>query len=93
MEAPGVRKKDLRKWFDEKWVDISRPKKGGGYHPCGRNTSNMSDAEYRKKYPKCVPAKRAAQMSASQKRSAIQRKRANGLPKNGKPSVVSTIIS
>ena len=25
----------LTKWFGEKWVDISRPKKGGGYAPCG----------------------------------------------------------
>ena len=26
----------LTKWFKEGWVDISRPKKGGGYMPCGR---------------------------------------------------------
>jgi len=40
----------LTKWFKEKWVDISRPKKGGGYHACGRKTSKKG------KYPKCVPA-------------------------------------
>lgn len=85
------REKDLREWFDEKWVDLSRPKKGGGYEPCGRKTEDMSEADYRKKYPKCVPAKRAARMSDSQKRSAIQRKRDDGLPKGGKPSMVSTI--
>ena len=27
----------LTKWFGQKWVDIGRPKKGGGYHKCGRN--------------------------------------------------------
>jgi hypothetical protein len=83
--------KDLREWFDEQWVDLSRPKKGGGYEPCGRKTDDMSEADYRKKYPKCVPASRAARMSDDEKRSAIRRKRDEGLPKGGKPSMVSTI--
>lgn len=34
----AVRKGGLDKWFKEKWVDISRPKKGGGFEPCGRGT-------------------------------------------------------
>ena len=25
----------LRKWVDEKWVDIGAPKKNGKYQPCG----------------------------------------------------------
>jgi len=83
--------KDLRDWFDEKWVDISRPKKGGGYEPCGRRTEGMSESDYRRKYPKCVPASRAARMSESQRQSAIDRKRDDGLPKSGKPSMVSTV--
>ena len=29
-----ARQGGLKKWFGEKWVDISRPKKGGGYAPC-----------------------------------------------------------
>lgn len=85
--------KDLREWFSEQWVDISRPKKGGGYEPCGRKTEGMSESEYRSKYPKCVPASRAARMSESEKRSAIERKRDDGLPKSGKPSMVSTAKS
>jgi hypothetical protein len=83
--------KDLRDWFAEDWVDISRPKKGGGYEPCGRKTDGMSESDYRKKYPKCVPASRAARMSESQRQSAIDRKRDDGLPKSGKPSMVSTV--
>jgi hypothetical protein len=59
----------IGKWFKEKWVDLSRPKPGGGFEPCGR-----SEAE-RKAYPKCVPAARAAKMSASEIQSAIRRKR------------------
>lgn len=84
--------KDLRDWFKEKWVDISRPKKGGGYEPCGRKTEGMSESDYRNKYPKCVPASVAARMSDRQKRSAIARKREQGKPKGGKPSMVSTIV-
>lgn len=62
-------KKNLDNWFRERWVDISRPKKGGGYAPCGRNDAKTG------KYPKCVPAARAARMSTSEIRSAVQRKR------------------
>ena len=51
----------LTKWFKENWVDISRPKKGGGYMPCGRKTSKKG------KYPKCVPASKAARMTKAQK--------------------------
>ena len=29
----------LTKWFKEGWVDISRPRKGGGYAPCGRKSA------------------------------------------------------
>jgi hypothetical protein len=61
--------KSLKEWFKEKWVDISRPKSGGGFEPCGR-----ADAESGK-YPKCVPASRAARMTPEQIRSAVQRKR------------------
>lgn len=62
-------KKNLDTWFRERWVDISRPKPGGGYEPCGRRDASTG------KYPKCVPASRAARMSESQRRSAVQRKR------------------
>ena len=82
--------KDLREWFAEKWVDISRPKKGGGYEPCGRRTEGMSESDYRKKYPKCVPASRAAKMSNADRESAISSKRRDGLPKGGAPQNVAT---
>lgn len=59
----------LTKWFDEKWVDLSRPKPGGGYEPCGRSEAKGED------YPKCVPASKAASMSESERKSAIRRKR------------------
>ena len=61
--------KNLDRWFSERWVDISRPKKGGGYQPCGRADAASG------KYPKCVPAARAARMTPAQIASAVRRKR------------------
>ena len=34
---PGHTSGGLSKWFRQNWVDISRPKKGGGYAKCGRS--------------------------------------------------------
>jgi len=75
----------LTKWFKENWVDISRPKKGGGFEKCGRTKSG------KKKYPKCVPAAKAARMTPSQIKSAVRRKRAAGNP-GGKPTNVKTFV-
>jgi hypothetical protein len=61
--------KSLTKWFKEKWVDLSRPKPDGGYEPCGRDDADKG------KYPKCVPASRAAKMSKDEIDSAVRRKR------------------
>jgi hypothetical protein len=61
--------KSLRDWFREDWVDISRPKPGGGFYPCGRSDASTG------KYPKCVPAARAARMTPEQIASAVRRKR------------------
>lgn len=60
---------DLRKWFREKWVNIAKKKKEGGYEPCG--TSGK-----KKGYAKCVPAAKAASMSKDEIKSAVRRKRA-----------------
>lgn len=75
----------LTKWFKENWVDISRPKKSGGYEKCGRKKAKSG------KYPKCVPASKAARMTPAQRRSAISRKRKAGNP-GGKPTMVSTFV-
>lgn len=75
----------LTKWFKEKWVDISRPKKGGGFEPCGRKKASS------KKYPKCRPAAEAARMTAAERKSAIRRKRRAGNP-GGKPTMVKTYV-
>jgi hypothetical protein len=59
----------LSQWFDEKWVDISRPKEGGGFEPCGRADAGKG------KYPKCVPESVAMKMTPEEIKSAIRRKR------------------
>ena len=64
-----MRKAGLTQWFSEKWVDISRPKKGGGFEPCGREDAESG------KYPKCVPASKASKMSEAEIASAVRRKR------------------
>ena len=67
----------LTKWFKEDWVDISAPKKGGGYKKCGRKSASKS----KRGYPKCVPKAKANSMSKSQIKSAVKRKRANPMKK------------
>ena len=76
---------DLKKWVDQKWVDIGAPKKDGKYQPCGRKSAKGST----RKYPKCVPLAKATRMTSGQKASAVRRKRAAGNP-GGKPTNVAT---
>ena len=76
---------DLKKWVDQKWVDIGAPKKDGKYQPCGRKSASGS----KRKYPKCVPLAKATRMTSSQKASAVKRKRAVS-NKGPKPTNVAT---
>ena len=75
----------LKKWFSEKWVDIGAKKRGGKYQECGRKSASNSN----RNYPKCVPLAKATRMSASQKASAVSRKRAAGNT-GPKPTFVKT---
>ena len=79
---------DLKKWVNQKWVDIGAPKKDGKYQPCGRKSSTGS----KRKYPKSVPLAKATRMTKGQKASAVKRKRAAGNP-GGKPTNVRTFAS
>jgi len=76
---------ELKKWVNQKWVDIGAPKKDGKYQPCGRKSSTGS----KRKYPKCVPLAKATRMTKGEKASAVKRKRAAGNP-GGKPTNVAT---
>lgn len=81
----------LTKWFREKWVDISRKKKSGGYPPCGASAGSKERKGGKRAYPKCVPASRASNLSDKEKRSAITRKRKYGATGRGKAKMVSTL--
>ena len=87
LESGEVLKEDLRRWFKEKWVDVSK-KVDGKHPPCGRK-----DAEG-KSYPKCRPSKKisketpkvASSYSKKEKKSmTTQKRRAEKKnPKHGK---------
>ena len=77
----------LKKWFDQKWVDIGSRKKDGSFAKCGRSKQK---ADAKRKYPKCVPLAKATRMTSSQKASAVKRKRAVAQGVGGKPTNVKT---
>ena len=84
----------LGKWFDEKWIDISRKDKSGKHPPCGASAKKGSrKGDQKKAYPKCRPAKKAAAMSPELKEKATDQKRRaekkNPHHKGRKPVMVS----
>ena len=81
--------KGLAKWFKQDWRDIGSRKKDGSFAKCGRS-KQKKDAK--RKYPKCVPAAKAAAMSKGQIKSAVSRKRAVAQGVGGKPTNVKTIV-
>ena len=74
----------LRRWFQEKWVDVRTGK------PCGRRKGEKRGVPY------CRPSKRVSsktpktsgEMSSSEKRKKIREKKRLGQP-SGKPRRVS----
>ena len=74
---------DLRRWFKEKWVDISRKNKSGKHPPCGASSEKRSKGDWNKAYPKCRPSRRVSsktpqtsgEMSEKQKKNAAKQKR------------------
>lgn len=86
--------KDLRDWFKEKWVDVSRKDKDGKHPPCGRDDADKS----KRGYPKCRPSKKvnestpktAGSMSAKEKKAATKRKRSKPQGVGGKPTMVKS---
>jgi len=75
-ETNEILDEDLRKWFKEKWVDVSK-KVNGKHPPCGRK-----DAEG-KAYPKCRPSNKvskdtprlASSYDKNEKKEMTQQKR------------------
>ena len=82
-------KNGLKKWFAQKWVDIGSKRKDGSFAKCGRSKQK---ADAKRKYPKCVPAAKAARMTEGQRRSAVKRKRSKAQGVGSKPTNVKTIL-
>jgi hypothetical protein len=62
----------LKDWFNkEHWVDVSRPKKDGGYEECGRSDASKG------KYPVCTPASKAKSLTDKERKNRIRAKRKN----------------
>ena len=80
-------KNGLDKWCKQKWVDIGSKRKDGSFAKCGRSKQK---ADAKRKYPKGVPAAKAASMTESQRRSAVARKRSKPQGVGGKPTNVKT---
>jgi len=80
----------LQDWFGKgskgDWVDIGAPKKDGKFQACGRSSTKSS----KRKYPKCVPRSKAKSMTASERTSAVKRKRLKAQGVGGKPTNVKT---
>ena len=81
-------RKNLNRWFKEKWVDVSRKDKDGKHPPCGRGKAKKGS----KGYPKCRPSVKVSgktpntsgQMTEGQKRAATKRKRSKRQGERGK---------
>jgi len=76
LSSGEVLKEDLRRWFKEKWVDVSKKVKGK-HPPCGRKKAEDGS------YPKCRPSKKvsketpktASSFSKKEKKSMTTQKR------------------
>ena len=59
----------LQDWFkNELWRDLRRPKKGGGYEPCGRGDSSKGEK------PVCVPANKAKNIDKKERTQRLKEK-------------------
>jgi hypothetical protein len=69
VEAKLDKEADLREWFKkEKWVDLRRPKKDGGYEPCGRGDTSKG------KKPVCTPANKAKNINKKERTQRLKEK-------------------
>jgi hypothetical protein len=76
----------LKDWVEnEKWVDVRRPKKDGGYEPCGRNDTTKG------KKPVCVPSNKAKSLDKKElKNRKRQKARKEREPNPGKKPNTTT---
>jgi len=94
-------REDLRRWFKEKWVDISRKDSSGKHPECGASAKKRSKGDWNKAYPKCRPSRRVSsktpqtsgEMSEKEKKAASSQKRKVERTKPDKPSKAPHFVS
>jgi hypothetical protein len=76
----------LKDWVEkERWVDVRRPKKDGGYEPCGRNDTSKGSK------PVCVPTNKAKSLDKKElKNRKRQKDRKEKEPNPGKKPNTTT---
>ena len=91
IKDPGTMKKDLRTWFKEDWVDISKPIRKNGkivdFEACGRSEASSEEGGY----PKCLPKAKAMKLTEEERLTLVARKRRAGEPTDGKPIMTSSM--
>ena len=69
MEREAKGHGGLDTWFHkERWVDLRRPKKDGGYEPCGRGDTSKG------KKPVCTPANKAKNIDKKERTQRLKEK-------------------
>lgn len=58
---------DLKRWFKEKWVDISKKDESGKHPECGRSDADEGS------YPKCRPSKKISKETPTTSKSLSKR--------------------
>jgi hypothetical protein len=66
-EVSIIKEADLKRWFKEKWVDISRKDKSGKHPECGRDDADKGA------YPKCRPSKKVTKETPKTSKSLSKR--------------------
>ena len=62
-EGKKPEKGGLPKWFEEEWVDLSRSDfEKDKWVECGRPDTGQTKADWKKKYPKCLPKAKAKKL-------------------------------
>ena len=89
-KTDGRAQGNLTRWFNERWVNVCEPKRGGRYVPCGRKRATTRAADY----PYCRPSVRVSsrtpktvgEMSAAELRRMCAKKRSTPQARGGQPT-------
>ena len=80
-------RKNLNRWFKEKWVDVSRKDKDGKHPPCGRSKAKKDS----KGYPKCRPSVKVSSKTPTPVPIVVLSKSAMPAPSSFGPTPTGTL--